>query len=109
MFTYLFRKNALKGRFFSMQNFNHSDPFLFENQLTTDEKMIRDTAHDYSQQFLLPVVKKYFRNENFDIDLMKEMGRLGLLGATIKDYGCSGVNYVSYGLIMREIERVEWL
>ena len=108
----LVRNNAskvlLKGRGFSnMHKFNYEDPFLFEKQLTLDEKMSRDVAYDYSQQFLLPVVKKSFRNENFDKDLMKDMGSVGLLGPTLKGYGCSGVNYVSYGLIMREIERVD--
>jgi glutaryl-CoA dehydrogenase len=100
-------KNLLRGRGFSMHKFNYEDPFLFEKQLSLDEKMIRDVAFDYSQQFLLPVVKKSFRNENFDKGLMKEMGQMGLLGSTLKGYGCSGVNYVSYGLIMREIERVD--
>ena len=107
MFRSLLRNNYSIRRFSNIHKFNHEDPFLFENQLTMDEKMIRDVASDYSQQFLLPVVKKSFRNENFDKDLMKEMGKLGLLGSTIKDYGCSGVNYISYGLIMREIERVD--
>jgi len=93
--------------FNSLHKFNYKDPFLLENQLTLDEKMIQNVAFDYAQNFLLPVVKKSFRNEIFDKDLIKEMGSLGLLGATIKDYGCSGVNYVSYGLIMREIERVD--
>jgi len=93
--------------FNSLHKFNYKDPFLLENQLTLDEKMIQNVAFDYAQNFLLPVVKKSFRNETFDRDLIKEMGGLGLLGPTIKDYGCSGVNYVSYGLIMREIERVD--
>jgi glutaryl-CoA dehydrogenase len=101
-------KNLFKGRGFSnMHKFNYEDPFLFETQLSLDEKMIRDVAHDYSQQFLLPVVKNSFRNEKFDKNLIKEMGQMGLLGSTLKGYGCSGVNYVSYGLIMREIERVD--
>lgn len=107
MFKSLLRNDHSIRRFSTIHKFNHGDPFLFENQLTMDEKMIRDVAFDYSQQFLLPIVKKSFRNENFDKDLMKEMGSLGLLGSTIKDYGCSGVNYISYGLIMREIERVD--
>ena len=93
--------------FNSLQKFNYKDPFLLENQLSLDEQMIKKVAFDYAQNFLLPVVKKSFRNETFDKDLIKEMGSLGLLGPTIKDYGCSGVNYVSYGLIMREIERVD--
>jgi len=107
MFKCLLRNNCSIRRFSTIHKFNHEDPFLFENQLTMDEKMIRDVAFDYSQQFLLPIVKKSFRNENFDKDLMKEMGNVGLLGPTITGYGCAGVNYVSYGLIMREIERVD--
>ena len=99
-------KNIVRS-FNSLQKFNHKDPFLLENQLSLDEQMIKKVAFDYAQNFLLPVVKKSFRNETFDKDLIKEMGSLGLLGPTIKDYGCSGVNYVSYGLIMREIERVD--
>ena len=107
MFRSLLHNKYLIRRFSNIHKFNHEDPFLFENQLTLDEKMIRDVASDYCQQFLLPVVKKSFRNENFDRDLMHDMGKLGLLGSTIKGYGCSGVNYISYGLIMREIERVD--
>ena len=90
-----------------LHKFNYSDPFLLEDQLSDDEKMIRDTAHDFSQNALLPRVKPAFRNETFDKNIMKEMGAMGLLGPTLSDYGCSGVNYVSYGLIMREIERVD--
>ena len=102
-----FNKSFNSRSFQTLQKFNYKDPFLLDQQLTLDEKMIRDVAYDYAQQYLLPVVKKSFRNEIFDQDLIKEMGKLGLLGPTIKDYGCSGVNYVSYGLIMREIERVD--
>jgi glutaryl-CoA dehydrogenase len=95
------------GRFFSTHKFNHEDPFLFDKQLTLDEKMIRDMARDFARNFLQPFVQKSFRNETFDKNIMKSLGDVGLLGPTIKDYGCSGVNYVSYGLIMREIERVD--
>jgi glutaryl-CoA dehydrogenase len=80
---------------------------LLENQLTDDEKMIQNTAHDFAQTALLPRVKHAFRTETFDKNIMKEMGTVGLLGPTLTGYGCSGVNYVSYGLIMREIERVD--
>ena len=92
---------------YSIQKFNYSDPFLLEDQLSGYEKMIRDTASDFAQNALLPRVKTGFRNETFDKNIMKEMGSMGLLGPTLTDYGCSGVNYVSYGLIMREIERVD--
>jgi len=94
-------------RSYSMQKFNYSDPFLLEDQLSGDEKMIQTSARDFAQNALLPRVKTGFRNETFDKNIMKEMGSMGLLGPTLTDYGCSGVNYVSYGLIMREIERVD--
>jgi glutaryl-CoA dehydrogenase len=100
-------KKNIGARLFSLQTFNHIDPFLFDKQLTIDEKMIRDMASDFAQNILQPCVQKSFRNETFDKNIMKSLGDVGLLGPTIKDYGCSGVNYVSYGLIMREIERVD--
>ena len=87
--------------------FNYKDPFLLENQLTGDEKSIRDLAYTFSNDKLLPNVVSSFRNEKFDKNIMKEMGSVGLLGPTINGYGCAGVNYVSYGLIMREIERID--
>lgn len=92
---------------YTIHKFNYSDPFLLEDQLTPDEKMIQTTAHNFAQNALLPRVKQGFRNETFDKNIMKEMGAMGLLGPTLPEYGCSGVNYVSYGLIMREIERVD--
>jgi glutaryl-CoA dehydrogenase len=87
--------------------FDYKDPFLLEKQLTDDEKSIKDLAHNFAQDNLLPNVVQSFRNEKFDKNIMKEMGKLGFLGPTINGYGCAGVNYVSYGLIMREIERVD--
>ena len=87
--------------------FNYKDPFLLETQLTEDEKSIRDLAFNFSKDNLLPNVVSSFRNEKFDKNIMKQMGSVGLLGPTINGYGCAGVNYVSYGLIMREIERVD--
>jgi glutaryl-CoA dehydrogenase len=86
--------------------FNYKDPFLLEKQLTDDEKYIKDVAYIFSKNYLLPNVVSSFRNETFDKNIMKEMGNIGLLGPTINGYGCAGVNYVSYGLIMREIERI---
>jgi glutaryl-CoA dehydrogenase len=94
-------------RQYTIQRFNYNDPFLLEDQLTSDEKMIQYTAYDFAQTKLLPRVKNAFRNETFDKNIMKEMGDMGLLGPTLTEYGCSGVNYVSYGLIMREIERID--
>jgi glutaryl-CoA dehydrogenase len=87
--------------------FSYKDPFLFENQLTDDEKYIKDVAYNFSKKYLLPSVVSSFRNEYFDKNIIKEMGNVGLLGATISGYGCAGVNYISYGLIMREIERID--
>jgi glutaryl-CoA dehydrogenase len=87
--------------------FDYKDPFLLEKQLSDDEKSIKDLAYNFSKDNLLPNVVKSFRNEKFDKNIMKDMGKLGFLGSTINGYGCAGVNYVSYGLIMREIERVD--
>jgi glutaryl-CoA dehydrogenase len=87
--------------------FSYKDPFLLEKQLTDDEKSIRDVACNFSKDILLPNVVSSFRREQFDKNIMKEMGSVGLLGPTINGYGCAGVNYISYGLIMREIERID--
>ncbi|CAM9121425.1 unnamed protein product, partial [Ectocarpus fasciculatus] len=83
------------------------DALLLSSQLTEDETMIRDTARDYAQERLLPRVVKANREETFDREIMAEMGSLGLLGPTLKGYGCAGVNYVSYGLIANAIEAVD--
>lgn len=87
--------------------FSYTDPFLLEKQLTDDEKSIKEVAYNFSKEILLPNVVSSFRYEKFDKNIMKEMGSVGLLGPTINGHGCAGVNYVSYGLIMREIERVD--
>jgi len=87
--------------------FNYKDAFLLQNQLNPDEKTISELAHNFSQEILLPNIVQSFRNETFDKNIMKEMGNFGLFGPTINGYGCAGVNYVSYGLIMREIERID--
>ncbi len=84
------------------------DPFLLEDQLTEDERLIRDSARSYCDEKLATRVLEANRNEVFDRDIMSEMGELGLLGATIpEEYGGAGVNYVSYGLVAREVERVD--
>jgi glutaryl-CoA dehydrogenase len=84
------------------------DPLLFEDQLTEDERLIRDSARQYAQEKLMPRILEANRHEVFDRDIMFEMGALGLLGSTLDEkYGCAGVNYVSYGLVAREIERVD--
>jgi glutaryl-CoA dehydrogenase len=87
--------------------FDWQDPLLFEELLSEDERMVRDTARSYAQDKLMPRILEANRHETFDPSIMREMGALGFFGATIKGYGCAGVNYVSYGLIAREIERVD--
>src|SRR5918998_737077 len=89
-------------------SFNWEDPFLLEQQLTDDERMIRDTARAYAQEKLLPRVIEAYLEEKTDRAIFNEMGDLGLMGVTISEkYGCAGANYVSYGLVAREIERVD--
>ncbi|MBN9510291.1 MAG: acyl-CoA dehydrogenase [Alphaproteobacteria bacterium] len=87
--------------------FDWQDPLRFDDQLSEDERAIRDTAHAYCQENLFPRVLEAHRHERFDRAIMEEMGRLGFLGATLHTHGCAGVGYVSYGLIAREIERVD--
>jgi glutaryl-CoA dehydrogenase len=92
----------------TMSRFNWDDPLLLEQQLTDEERQIRDAAYDYCQENLQPRVLSAFREERFDRDIMSEMGELGLLGATVSpEYGGAGVNHVAYGLIAREVERVD--
>lgn len=87
--------------------FHWDDPLCFDDQLTAEERMVRDSVRVFAQEKLLPKVIAAFREEKFDPTLFKEMGQAGLLGATIHGYGCAGINYVSYGLMMRELERVD--
>jgi len=89
------------------KDYSWEDPFLLDAQLSDEERLVRDQTKNYAQSKLLPRVTQGYRDESFDKNIMKEMGDLGLLGATIEGYGCSGVNYVTYGLIAREIERVD--
>ena len=86
---------------------NFEDPLLFNHTLSEEEKLIMNSARDYCQEKLLPRVQKGFREEKFDKTIMKEYGEMGFLGATLQGYGCAGVNHTSYGLIIREIERVD--
>src|SRR5690554_776025 len=89
-------------------SFNWADPLLLDQQLTEDERMVRDSAAQYCQDKLMPRVLESFRHEQTDASIFREMGELGLLGATIPtQYGGSGLNYVCYGLIAREVERVD--
>jgi len=91
----------------STVSFDWKDPLNLESQLTEEEIMIRDVAHDYCQEKLLPRVVLAARHQTFDREIVNEMGELGLLGPTIKGYGCSGTSSVAYGLIAREVERVD--
>jgi glutaryl-CoA dehydrogenase len=87
--------------------FNWQDPLLLEDELSSDERMVRDSARAYAQDKLMPRIKSAFREERFDREIMNEMGALGFLGSTISGYGCAGVSYVCYGLVARELERVD--
>ncbi len=87
--------------------FQWDDALRLDSQLSEDERAIRDAAHSYCQEKLFPRVLMANRMETFDREIMNEMGEMGFLGATLEGYGCAGVNYVSYGLISREVERVD--
>ena len=86
---------------------NWQDPFELDSQLSEEQRMVRDSAKQYAQSSLAPRVKQAFREESTDPNIFREMGEMGLLGATIDGYGCPGVDYVCYGLIAREVERVD--
>src|SRR3984957_11138840 len=88
--------------------FQWDDPFLLEHQLTEDERMIRDTARAYAQERLFPRVTEAYLEEKTDREIFREMGELGLIGVTFPEqYGCADAGYVSYGLVAREVERVD--
>jgi len=92
----------------SKPEFSWEDPLLLADQLSEEERLIRDAAHDYCQEQLLPRVLEANRHEVFDREIMNEMGELGFLGSTLpEEFGCAAVNYVSYGLVAREVERVD--
>lgn len=83
------------------------DPFLLEQQLTDEQRMVRDSTRQYAQENLEPRVREAYQNEKTDIAIFREMGEMGLLGLTIDGYGCAGMDYISYGLVAREVERVD--
>src|SRR4051812_43303490 len=88
--------------------FSWQDPLLLDQQLTQEERMVRDAAHDYCQGKLAPRILEAFRHEKTDPQVFREMGELGMLGPVIPpEYGGPGLSYVSYGLIAREVERVD--
>ncbi|MEO5641158.1 MAG: acyl-CoA dehydrogenase [Sphingomicrobium sp.] len=91
-----------------IQPFDWADPFDLESQLTDEERLVRDTAEGYAQERLQPRVTQAYLEENFDREILREMGSLGLIGATVpEEYGGAGLGYVSYGLIARAVERVD--
>jgi glutaryl-CoA dehydrogenase len=91
-----------------MAPFDWEDPFRLDQQLSDDERMIRDSAHGYAQDKLQPRVLEAFEKEHTDIEIFREMGQLGLLGITVpEEYGGAGASYVAYGLVAREVERVD--
>ena len=100
-------KPAAKTAKRSFTPFQWDDALLLDDQLTDDERMIRDAAAAYCQEKLFPRALEANRHEHFDRAIMAEMGEMGFLGATLDSHGCAGVNYVSYGLIAREVERVD--
>ena len=98
----------LKNTKASQPKFNWEDPLLLDTLISEEEKLIKSTAHDYAQSKLLPRVEEAFLDEKTDKEIFKEMGELGLLGITIPEkYGCAGASYVSYGLVAREVERID--
>src|SRR5690606_6775094 len=88
-------------------SFRWDDPMLLDEQLTEDERMVRDTAHRYAQERLMPRILLQNRHEDFERSVLNEMGELGFLGSFIEGYGCAGIGFVASGLIMRELERVD--
>ena len=89
------------------QKLNWQDPFLLDQQLSDEQRMVQQSARQYAQDKLLPRVRDAFRAEDTDQGIFREMGEMGLLGSTIDGYGCPGVDYISYGLAAREVERVD--
>lgn len=88
-------------------SFQWLDALNLQDQLTEEERMVQDSAKTFCQEKLMPRVLMANRHENFDVNIMKEMGEMGLLGPTLKGYGCAGMGYVSYGLIANAIENVD--
>ncbi len=87
--------------------FHWNDPLLLDEELSEEERLVQSTARKFARETLLPGIIEANRHENFDREILREMGKLGFLGSTIKDYGCAGVNHVCYGLIAREVEWVD--
>ncbi len=101
-------KAEAPGAAAAVARFDWLDPFHLADQLSEEERLVQQAAHDYCQARLLPRVREAFRHETFDRAIMTELGELGFLGATIpEEYGGAGASYVAYGLIAREVERVD--
>ncbi|MCH8861375.1 MAG: acyl-CoA dehydrogenase [Proteobacteria bacterium] len=105
--TRAFRRRHGVSKLTIWPKFNWEDPLLLEDSLSEDERLIRDSARAYAQDKLMPRILEANRHEIFDREIMTEMGAQGLLGSTLEGYGCAGVSSVAYGLIAREIERVD--
>ena len=107
--TQLAEKRESKPAAIKDAAFDWEDPLDLEGELTEEERMVRDTARAYAQDKLFPRVLSAYREERYDPEVVREMGELGLLGPTIpEEYGGAGLGYVAYGLITREIERVDF-
>ncbi|KAK0409518.1 hypothetical protein QR680_004591 [Steinernema hermaphroditum] len=91
----------------AQSTFNYKDAFAFDDQLTEEERVLKEQTHEYCQAKLMPRITEAFRNETYDPTLIPEMGKMGLLGAPYTGYGCAGTSTVGYGLITRELERVD--
>ncbi len=100
-------QSSLPANTAARHQFDWQDPLHLDDLLSEDERMVMQSAHDYCQAKLMPRVLEANRHEHFDTAIMREMGELGFLGPTIDGYGCAGVNYVCYGLVAREVERVD--
>jgi len=105
--TTLFKKNYFTTEASTKNKYNFQDPLLLEKRLTEEEQQIMYSLREYCQSKLMPRILKSNRDETFDNEIITEMGQMGMLGPTIKGYGCSGVSSTAYGLITREIERVD--
>ena len=88
-------------------SFTWEDPFLLDNQLTEEERIIRDMARRFGEDRLMPIILQWNRNEEFDRDIMREFGEVGFLGGVLEGYGCPGLGHVAYGLLCRELERID--
>ena len=101
-------KRGAKPAMLKDSSFQWEDPLGLDHELTEEERMVRETARGFSQDYLMPRVVEAYREEKYDANMLPEMGKLGMLGPTIpEEYGGAGLGYVSYGLIARELERVD--